>query len=414
MNRHIIELQKRVKTLNSAEVKKLNKYLCDLHDRELVFSRSAGEIEDIKLAVEDMVERITSKFVEYGDGQMYEVSQKYLVGSMAEGTRIKEPSEFDFLVVLKNLSVPGALEIILIDNEKDCKNYLTKYDHAFKHAHLQAIDSNLLKTFKDNYLIYDRLIDKDFLKYIFEIDLVQSSIRKIECKTIERNTGTLSFYNYQTKHNGPAFTLQMEWIPKSSVKSEKLSISIDMVLAIDISHHVARNEDTNVPQYFDQLKDDDFCFVLPTSYAYHDHPCFKFTFTLTEVKLMKSLSVHHMACYRLLKYIVFRCGERVSRAFPSYVIKTVLLGHSLECFEIKNFLACVIEIIAKMSITCRHGNSAHMTERTLFLKDNFVTYENFDEQEYQHLIGFLTKIVNDNTIENGKCVNELVSNAGIY
>lgn len=195
----------------------------------------------------------------------------------------------------------------------------------------------------------------------------------------------------------------MEWTPKSTLKTQKLRISIDIVFAIEISHHVAKKEDSTVSQYFDQLQDDNSCFLLPSTGPFHDRSCFKFTFTQTEVKLMKSLSVHHIACYRLMKYIVLRGGDKVSRAFPSYLIKTVLLRHSVHCHDKNNFLVCIVDIITKMSITCGHGNLAHMTEKMLFLKANFVTYEFYDEKEYQHMFGCLTEIV-----------KQLVSNSRNY
>lgn len=366
-----------------------------------MFSRSAEEIDDIKLSVEDMIERIISKFGDYDDSRrVFEVSQKYLVGSMAEETRIIEPSEFDFLVVLKKLSVPGALDIIFIDNKKDCKKYHIRGENAFKHAHLQVKDPNLVKTFDRFFISHDRFIYTDFLKYIYKTDLVQSAISKIVCKTIEKNTGTLSFFTDETRHNGQALKLLMEWTPKSSLTSQKLRISIDIVLAIDISHHVDRKNF----QYFDQLKDDYSCFVLPTTVgSHHDQPCFKFTFTLTEVKRMKSLSLHHRKCYRLMKYIVLRDGEEVSRDFTSYLIKTVLLRHTLKCFEMTNFLVCILDIITKITNMCSHCNSAHMAERMFFLKDNFVTYENYGEKQYKHIVKSLTVMV-----------KQLFSNAGVY
>ncbi|VDI33772.1 Hypothetical predicted protein [Mytilus galloprovincialis] len=393
MSQHINELQQMNKTLNYDEVEKVNKYLCDLHDRELVFSRSEAEIEDIKIAVEDMVEKVISKFGEYGDRRMYEVSQKYLVGSMAEETRIKEPSEFDFLVVLKNLSVPGALEIVFIDNDKDCQNYYRWDVHTFKHAHLRIKDPNLRETFGKEYTVNDDgVLDKVFLKYMYEMDVINTAIRKIAGKAIDKDTGKLSFSDYQTRHNGAALTLQMEWTPKST---QKLRICIDIVFAIQIFHHMVRKEDSNVPQYFDQLKEDNSCFVLPTTDEFNGQPCFKFTFTLTEVKLTKSLSMHHKTCYRLIKYIVQQCGEVVSRAFPSYLIKTVLLRHSLQCLEMKNFLVCIIDIIEKMSSTCSHGNFAHMAEKMLFLKENCVTYDHGDVKQYLHMFGCLTEIITE-------------------
>lgn len=404
MSQHINELEQMIKTLNYDEVEKINKHLLDIHDKQLVFSRSAEEIDDIKLSVEEMIERIISKFSDYDDyddsRRVFEVSQKYLVGSMSEETRIIEPSEFDFLVVLKKLSVPGALDIIFIDNEKDCKKYHIRGEHAFKHAHLQVKDPNLVKTFNRFFISHDRFIYTDFLKYIYKAGLVQSAISKIVCKTIEKNTGTLSFFTDETRHNGQALKLLMEWTPKSSLTSQKLRISIDIVLAIDISHHV----DRNFFQYFDQLKDDYSCFVLPTTVgSHHDEPCFKFTFTLTEVKRMKSLSLHHRKCYRLMKYIVLRDGEEVSRDFTSYLIKTVLLRHSLKCFEMTNFLVCILDIITNMTKMCSHCNSAHMAERMFFLKDNFVTYKNYGEKQYKHIVKSLTVMV-----------KQLFSNAGVY
>ena len=43
--------------------------------------------------------------------QLFKVSEVIQVGSYAEGTKILEPDEFDFLVVIEDLSIPGATAV---------------------------------------------------------------------------------------------------------------------------------------------------------------------------------------------------------------------------------------------------------------------------------------------------------------
>ena len=86
------------------------KWLSVDSENELEYKRPDAEVECITNDVEAMVKKILT-LVGISDPR-FEISHQYLVGSMAEGTRIGEPDEFDFLVVLKHFSEPDAIRVI--------------------------------------------------------------------------------------------------------------------------------------------------------------------------------------------------------------------------------------------------------------------------------------------------------------
>ena len=86
----------------------------------------------------------------------FEISHTYLAGSMAEGTSIIQPNEFDYLVVLKHLSQPGAVEINKQNGEtRSCnikempEGAIVPLDYGFtnSHAHIKPGNSIIANTF---------------------------------------------------------------------------------------------------------------------------------------------------------------------------------------------------------------------------------------------------------------------------
>lgn len=402
--KHIIELNEILKNTKGSELEKINRSLSDFHNSKLLCSstRSSAEIEDIKLAVDEMVDRLIATFGDYGDSRQFEVSHKYLVGSMAEGTRITEPNEFDFIVVLKELSKPGALKVKLIDNVKDCSDHFEMKEHALKHVHVKVKDSNLRKLYKWE------ILDDGYLKTIITLqehmEVLRAAIEKNITYEIVKDTGRLSVLD-TVAPNGPAGTFSLQWMPQNTLESNPFLINVDTVLAIEISKTFAKKEDASVPKYFKLLKDDKSCLILPAGlHDIHGQRCFKCSFARTEVKLMKSLSEYHKACYRLMKHIVVQGEEKIDRyistAFPSYLIKTVVLKHSARC-EKDNILSCIVDIIKQMSKICHHFDRIHnhFAETTLFFKENFVSEAPYEEEQILGYLEGLTEIVKQKVSE---------------
>lgn len=371
----------RQNSMNSYTRQNINKKLFDLHEsKKLVSKRSAEEIEEISTSVKEMVTQITSEFKTYGDNEFYDVKCIHSVGSMAEGTRIGNPKEFDFIVELKKFSTTNmakALEIIPIDTIEECATPFGVH-HPFQHAHIKVIDTKMKETFKD-YILKDEYLNKTLFSPTTRQAVLEYAIGNLGKNILSKNYGTLEITDIPPGKNGPAGSFVLLW--KS--KDEKLFITIDTVMAIAVSQEMLKDKESIVNDCFKHLKNES-CFLLPAG-SFQNNRCFKYAFTLTEVERMKSLSDYHKICYRLMKDFVGRDGS-VSRAFPSYVLKTVVLRHSEKCEEKNDVFSCIVDIITEMSKTCSHGDFVHLAEHTLFLKQNFVSEAPCDREIYPGLL----------------------------
>lgn len=372
-------------SINSFTRQNVNKKLLDLHEsKKLESERSAEEIEEIRTSVKEMVTLITSEFIRYGDNEFYDVKCIHSVGSMAEGTRIGNPKEFDFIVELKKFSTANmakALEIISIDTIEDCSTPFGAVQHPFQHAHIKVIDTELKETFGD-YILKDEYLNKTLFSPTTRQAVLKYAIGNLVKNVICKKYGTLEITDIPPGKNGPAGSFVLLW-KSNNLKKEKLFITIDTVMGIAVSQDMLKDKESSVNDCFKHLKNES-CFLLPAG-SFQNNRCFKYAFTLTEVERMKSLSDHHKICYRLMKDFVGRDGS-VSKAFPSYVLKTVILRHSVKCEEKTDFFACIVDIITEMSKTCSHGDFVHLAENTLFLKQNFVSEAPCDRGVYPGLI----------------------------
>ncbi|XP_053399840.1 uncharacterized protein LOC123557540 [Mercenaria mercenaria] len=319
--------------LSDKALERINEFLIYLDREELMFKRSDTEVNDIKDAVGKAVDSF-GKYI----GKKYPllaVSHKHAVGSFAEGTRLKEPDEFDFILVLKyfneeNVSVDRCM--------KDCEDIADVKPHAhIKIRNLEWWNAKATETeeWQDNGTVCNWL---DF------VDM--HSFTWAECEwnvDIDTPSGKLS--NSETDleftSNGPAFTFELLWIPK---QGERLQISIDASLALERRGvtEVIELEDVPCQEFIPDLLKEDTHFIV---YG-EGEDGFKYTFTTTEVKLMRKISASHRRCYRILKFLfaVENCGGIVE----TYILKTLLLRHANSCMGKVYIFNCLCDICDKL------------------------------------------------------------------
>ena len=94
----------------------LDRFINDLHAKECAFKLPAEYVQDLEETITEVIKSFLPKALEMIPGR-FTVQEIANAGSHFERTKIKEPNEYDFMVVIKELSQTGA--IIL---EKGCKN----------------------------------------------------------------------------------------------------------------------------------------------------------------------------------------------------------------------------------------------------------------------------------------------------
>lgn len=373
-------------------------FLQELYDLKLKYKLPEEQVDDIKVSVDKMIGNIANGIGE--TERAFEISHKCLAGSMAEGTSIVKPKEFDYLVVLKHLSQPGAVEIYKYTGEQgscyDDPNIgegLIPFGYGYTncHAHIKPGNSIIANMFSP--CIIDGHIGNFKMNLMFN-ECVISVVKTME--DVKGNTGILSTEASDKSGEGCASTFELLWTPKDQEMS-KIIISIDLVPAIEIQGIAAARLDPELKAYNERLKMQNKYLIVPGKLA---HKCFLYTFTNTEVNIVRSLSQNHKTCYMLLKYLL-KIRIR-NRAITSYMAKTFVLRHANRCTNDEALHYCIVEIISTIKESFgtlytdpsfKHKNSMHSDVRCIFMNTNFISTHLYDGNECRAIVDALQAVI---------------------
>ena len=210
----------------------LTNYINDTIRNELTFKQSHEEVKLIKNSVNSMVDFIMYEVSSIDN--RFEMLRKVPVGSMAEGMRICNPDEFDFMIVLKTLSKPGVIQV-----RRECVEGLTSFTHV--HITDEVLRENWTDACKDGKMkstpssgmadIFGGLLRRRQNLGIRELfcENIQKAVSEIKDKhfTIRTNEGTLSFKDVDVQIHGPAITPLLNW--HSACTDTDMEISVDLV-----------------------------------------------------------------------------------------------------------------------------------------------------------------------------------------
>lgn len=297
---------------------------------------------DIKAAVEEFVDMITKKISEI-DPRL-KIENSLLVGSMKEGTRVISPTEFDFQLVLGDFSQLGS--VALLNDSRE--------EHST--VHLKLLQPELKRNWKAGK--FNDCLNVRKLRRIFE-DVLGKALD--ECIKVEKTSGTLQLRVYDTfgpgrcdmYRRGPAFTVMLDWFKKNTQE-------ILMEVFVDLCPVIKYNgPDKNLcPTYFDNRHHLDSIVLMPyckKCIMSKFSQCLLFVYTSEELRLLSDMSDHHKNCYKLLKCILLKSGNRpFSRVFSSYVIKILVLDHHFvkECKEDADYGMCINTLLNEMIEIC--------------------------------------------------------------
>ena len=339
-----------------------------IEQHHVEIKRSTEEIDDIRSAVEEMVHKTLLKMGE--DEHRFEnINHDLLkVGSFYAKTKIKDPDEFDFLVVLDELRPgevtleeicekhPGFRHIIVLEN---CKFYDKWCDVInAKEKGLINIGPTRLKRVKEvgdwhrentskRAMVGPGLIEyASGLRGLFYLCLHKcfEQVKK-ETVVIVKHTGILDLSTYSNKFtfsgseyifdqrrvevqlHGPATNICVRW--KSNCLPDLLEISVDISPAFrsnDIKAFLEIEHFMHDKFYQAVLQHGSFL-VIPTSLkCYKGGLCFNIAHTETEQHLTNGLSETHRRCYKLLKYLMN--GE------ANNLTNSITALHHIEAFDI--------------------------------------------------------------------------------
>ena len=387
----------------------LIQFLKLIEDNNVKFKRSHQEVADICKAVEEMLEHLLMKMGEK-DRRFQNLRHNIIkVGSFYGGTKIKEPDEFDYLVVLDELPVEQ------VSLESTCQDF-----PGFRHVILKE-GSELSDKWKDVTSAKNAIVNRGRprAKRVSEVGdwhgerpkrtirgegwvEVEFGIRSLfyiclhksfqEVKTsgnIRKDTGDLiltsycesfikeeSMYHFKQQRteiqlHGPATNVQVNWAPKYD-PTKILDITVDISPAFrsrDIAGNIEMEQIQSESVRRALVQQGSFL-IIPTSYQCQNKGlCFNVAHTESESTLTRNLSDVHKRCYKLLKFIMNggqknscykpteprkleaylfiynNCGTQVFECFSSFVLKTVVIQHSQACQKCADLGQCVMAVL---------------------------------------------------------------------
>ena len=306
---------------NAAALHTLNRFYNELYDKELRLKFDDAEVTDMYNAVTDFVKNIVNT-VGRRDPCL-KIEEVISVGSAREGTQICSPCEYDFLLIMKELSYPEVY------GTEGCPNSLS-------YMHVRLCSARFQHSFKDimrdGYVKSTQIYSNEIPFYVQ--DGLRQKLKKalrdaaVEKKLFEVSTGSgiLRFKSTNIEVHGPALMVLLGWQSKRG--GYIMDISVDLcpalrVPAVRLSENVeilVTPESVTCQSYYDYAQKTGTVLLIPcrrsSSCIYG--LCYKVAYTETELRLMDNISEHHKKCYKILKYLIN------GRPSPSIARKSVL------------------------------------------------------------------------------------------
>lgn len=349
---------------NKCKIRKLftEKELSDIESsvRELVWTilskAKSKKIHDLlKL---DTHEQVSATF-----GDIFPISKLIPVGSFYEGTRIGNPFEFDFMMLI---------DINDLEIGKGCGPGLYKISRPKNKHWNEFLESTFLENGHNNY-------EKRSVSTIFDNLyglLSEGSLLTETEKMIEKSTGTLKC------SLGIMLELTFQWIPNET-KDIKTQISVDTMPAFQFPTKYIKDEVSEVSSsiwsYFSR---DEKCYLVTKPCDNKKcTTCFQVSFASFEKTLMKEMDEIHKKCYTILKHLIIVKSDTDDSLteVSSYKLKNCLLHHVFMqgtctmCTK-KDIGKCTVDVIEKL-IQCYEGKGVpkfFQKQSYLHFNPNFV------------------------------------------
>ncbi|KAL4231496.1 hypothetical protein ACF0H5_009074 [Mactra antiquata] len=246
-------------------------------------------------------------------------------GSVADGTKIMAPDEFDFLI-----TIDADIQAMVA---KAC---------AGGFAHIETTSSNRSKEetyFDDNWKF--SVVFRNKFRQLFHY-IVARHIGKI----FEADNGHLTLKGYSVPINGPQCSVRVLWCPKIG---ENLEIVVDITPAIKCSKSIeslitADEVDDNIRKL---LNENDQVYLVPKPQPCCNR-CYKLVFDQADKAMCSSLQEHHRKCLLVLKYLAIQIQNydfRFRKTFSSFSMKMAMYQHTIHCDKNKPVVDCLASVV---------------------------------------------------------------------
>ncbi|KAH3787646.1 hypothetical protein DPMN_165773 [Dreissena polymorpha] len=310
----------------------------------------------------------------------FTVSEILKVGSYFEGTKINEIDEFDFLVVIKELSKPGAIHI---NKEPDVSFKGAIYSGpGLVQIKLQDDDLKIKwgKYVVDDYLTCFQQGSLDYEKRDLFGTFVLESIKKIAKSQHEFKD---ALYNPETdiEFYGGGLTLpsvsdsEQVILKSAEIKHPNTVLMLEYdgsVISVDLSPAIRYCPVEDCFEAGDCVDERLAATVIDRGsilLVAKRGNAFRITFTETEVEYMRD-KIHgvHKLIYMYLKYIkcLYAKMKPGFQPFSSYVLKMFCIHHDINCtIKTKIVSKCLDEVLDLMAEYCENDELPNVFNKRL-------------------------------------------------
>lgn len=317
-------------------------YIRYLHKQHCKFEEDQQTVTEIEEGVKYIVNAVLKKVA--AKNSIFEFSKFIEAGSFYEGTKVGQPNEFDFTVILNHLSTPGAIQIAdgcspgykKIFVEDQLENYKKCCDRE-NMLHVEKIKAQFW-----NYLYgicqKEHITEKNLTEGLLRIKACRK--RKFELEYIE-NAGFSEI---------PGTSESKEIVPRKSIQ-----IGIDLMLGIRFPDIKQILSDDGVPEKWKDIVAKEGCnLVVKGCQSFNPcSTCWQVCLACCEMQLMKDIGKNHKICYKVLKYLLTRevRSQGKCTGLTSYVLKNAFMFHAYEGKCEDNLGKCANDVLSSLALS---------------------------------------------------------------
>ena len=309
----------------------------------LNFSQSCLEVKVVQQLVHKMVHNIAKEAYRADSGLT--LREIIPVGSMAEGTRIILPNEFDFMIVVDRIDADDVRDTI-----SDSKG-------TFVRMKIECREENCMYSIEDPSVDYISAFGSECNCHLAKLTK-EMCLYSILCATADKILEDGHSYSSEShpgklqliecKRHLPALTLTLLW-KACDVEDEpiQMEISVDLVVMVELEIDACFLDRTDVfhQHFYNELN------AIKKVHIRHDwylnYVGFRVSFVFTELQLIRDDSETHKTCYKLLKYIYRTNNIPFERFCSSFLLKNLLLQHAV-CCEGGGLGWCLLKILGEL------------------------------------------------------------------
>ncbi|CAG2188018.1 unnamed protein product [Mytilus edulis] len=359
----------------------------DFEEKKLNFSLCETEVQEINSSVYEIVNRLLAKVSDHDN--RFTFSEIIKLGSIAEGTKLIEPNEFDYLCVLKDFSNPDMVR---------CRKVCS---HNPGHAHIFIEDKSLLRKWGSFMDEGQLLANKMFAEISSIANTIYMNMVKEQTKIkVDTSFGHLHFGGFSVTDGGPNTVFHMYWIPVK--EGQKLDICVDVSPAI---RYFGMEDISLSPVFATKSAFQNLTSVLLVPGLLHKtvnkcmDKCFRISCTDIEVQLVKTLSEKHISCYKILKYMISYIGLDLSVSnlmylpLSSFILKMAVILHAANCKDRLAKKKCMDDIVGVILNCLMPNDRPKPFMPNIFLKEHNLLFKlEFIQQHDITAMNFLMHI----------------------